>query len=600
MARNKSRRVRAKQPRGFVAAYLHPHAPEDSWKWLPALLAAAFVLRAAIALSGDFVIHPDEIMQYLEPAHRLVFGSGVVYWEYFYGARSWLVPGLAAGALWICKIVGLDSPTYYIGAVKLLFCAISLLIPWGMYVFSRRHWSEDAARIALVAGVFWYELAAFAHKPMTEFVATSVLLLLLAVIPLSPGGSWRRYAAAGALGALLVAVRFQYAPAAALILLAGFWRGDGKAKTAMLGGALFMTAAVGILEWLSWGAPFYSYYFNTRMNLIVGAGRAGESSVLHMPVWLLHAGAGLILTALYGAAQNFRRRGFVVLLILSVLIPHIMQNHREYRFIFALIPLWLMVSADTISVFAAKLKRPGAALGVAAAAFSLVSIAGVFNAIPWQQYIYTGFSRETGRVNFISGQDPMFALYRRLGADSEVRGVADFTRPYFNTGGYYYLHHPVPFYDGHSWGVIADGDISAHVSHIITNETVNAGGEVSAVRGRDGQIVQILQTDDGAVPLPVFATENGRLTYWNKLGEKRVLDGFESDLRADDFVLWKHKTSAPVREWRDYEIIAAGGLEKVAEIISGGNAPLPPEKYGIVFYDEDDSAPDANGNTPPQ
>ncbi|MGI9296806.1 MAG: hypothetical protein ACR2QC_02780 [Gammaproteobacteria bacterium] len=598
MSRHKSRRrVRAKPP-GGIAAYLHPRTPDAYWKWLPALLAAAFALRAAIALSGDFVIHPDEIMQYLEQAHRLVFGSGVVYWEYFYGARSWLVPGLAAGALWICKILGLDSPTYYIGAAKLLFCAISLLIPWGMYVFSRRHWGESTARIALLAGVFWYELAGFAHKPMTEFVATSVLLALLAAAPLSPGEHWRRYAAAGALGALLVAVRFQYAPAAALILLAGFWRGDKNAKAAMFGGALATTAAVGILEWLSWGAPFYSYYFNARMNLIVGAGRAGESSLLHMPVWLLHAGGGLILTAVYGAAKNFRRRGFVASLILLILIPHMLQNHREYRFIFALIPLWLLLSADVVAVFAAGLRRPAAAKIVAAAAFAIVSVAGIFNAIPWQQYIYTGFSRETGRVNFVAGQDPIFAIYRRLGADPDVRGVADFTRPYFNTGGYYYLHHSVPFYDSHSWARLADENAAVYVSHIITDKTADAGGEVSAVRGADGNIVQILRTDNGAIPLPVFAAENGRLMYWNKLGDKRALGEYETDARIGDFILWKLKTRTPVREWRNYEIFAAGGLEQVAEIITNGKAAPPPEKYGIVFYS--DSAADANGKTPPQ
>ena len=78
----------------------------------------------AIALSGDFVLHPDEIMQYLEPAHRLVFGNGVTYWEYFYGARSWLVPGLVAGVLKLFDIVGLGQPAWYVGGVKLVFCAI--------------------------------------------------------------------------------------------------------------------------------------------------------------------------------------------------------------------------------------------------------------------------------------------------------------------------------------------------------------------------------------------------------------------------------------------------------------------------------------------
>lgn len=61
-------------------------------------------MRAAVALSGDFFIHPDEIMQYLEQGHRLAFGNGVVYWEFFYGARSWLLPGLIAGVLTFCSI----------------------------------------------------------------------------------------------------------------------------------------------------------------------------------------------------------------------------------------------------------------------------------------------------------------------------------------------------------------------------------------------------------------------------------------------------------------------------------------------------------------
>ena len=63
----------------------------------------AFFARAAVALAGDFVMQPDEIpaeiMQYLEPAHRLVFGNGAAFWEYIYGARSWLVAGLVAGVL---------------------------------------------------------------------------------------------------------------------------------------------------------------------------------------------------------------------------------------------------------------------------------------------------------------------------------------------------------------------------------------------------------------------------------------------------------------------------------------------------------------------
>ena len=145
------------------------------------VLALAFAARAAVALSGNFILHPDEMLQYLEPAHRLVFGNGVVVWEYFYGARSWLVPGAIACLLKLFDLSGLGQPGWYVGGVKLAFCAMSLLIPAGMYFFARRHFSETAARVALLGGAFWYELVVFAHKPMTEFVASYLLIGLLAL-----------------------------------------------------------------------------------------------------------------------------------------------------------------------------------------------------------------------------------------------------------------------------------------------------------------------------------------------------------------------------------------------------------------------------------
>ena len=187
---------------------LHPAPPDERpWKYLLPVLALAFVARAAIALSGDFVLHPDEIMQYLEPAHRLVFGSGVTYWEYFYGARSWLVPGLVAGVLKLFGIVGLGQPFWYIGGVKLVFCAISLLIPAGMYFFARWHFGETAARVALLMGAFWYELVGFAHKPMTEFVSTALLMSLLALCVRPASDKLRVVLTAAVLAVLVAAIR---------------------------------------------------------------------------------------------------------------------------------------------------------------------------------------------------------------------------------------------------------------------------------------------------------------------------------------------------------------------------------------------------------
>ena len=588
MARNKKRLE--KHSRRGLGGYLHLQKVEDSpWKLLPWFLAAAFIFRATVALSGDFVIHPDEVMQYLEQAHRLVFGSGVIYWEYFYGARSWLMPGLTAMALFICKILGLDSPTYYIAAVKLMFCLISLLIPWGMYEFGRRHFGEHTARIALVAGTFWYELAGFAHKPMTEFVATGILFALLAAMPLSSEESRKRFIAAGILGVLLVAVRFQYAPAAALIMLLAFVRGGNKAKLNMFLAAAGTGVVIGLLEVITWGAPFYSYYFNMQMNLIVGAGREGESEAWVMPFWLGLASCGLAATAVFSVFGHSRRRMFIAGIALLILLPHMLQHHREYRFIFAVIPLWLLLSADLVSLW--RTRSPWHPRLFALALAAPVSVMGLFNLLPAQNVVYTGFSLGTERVNFLSNQDPSFALYRKIAADESAKGVADFTRPYFNTGGYYYLHHNIPLYDRNSWSELAaDGEASEYATHIITEDIIlPPDPEISAVRGQSGELIPVIVTGrrGSGIPLPTFGAVEGTLTYWNQLGTSTPLPEFTLDTALDGLALWKNNEETEIKDWKSYEVFAAGGLESVAEQILGRDAPRPPERYGVEFKDSD-------------
>ena len=256
---------------------LHLQSPDERpWKFLLPVLALAFAVRAAIALCGDFVLHPDEVMQYLEPAHRLVFGNGVTYWEFFYGARSWLVPGLVAGMLKVFELMGLGEPFWYVGGVKLMFCAFSLLIPVGMYFFARRHFGELSARVALVAGAFWYELAGFAHKPMTEFVATALLMVLLVLCVRSSVHRMGTVCLVALVAVLMAAVRLQYAPIALLLLGVFFFRTEKRVHLAIAVGVFLL--AVGVFDAVTWdGGLFHSYVTNVRFNLIVDQGRAGET-----------------------------------------------------------------------------------------------------------------------------------------------------------------------------------------------------------------------------------------------------------------------------------------------------------------------------------
>ncbi len=72
---------------------------------LPAVLLAAFAIRVWAVWTQTYIIYVDETFQYLEPGHRLAFGSGVVPWEFQDGDRSWLLPGVIAGLMRLSSLV---------------------------------------------------------------------------------------------------------------------------------------------------------------------------------------------------------------------------------------------------------------------------------------------------------------------------------------------------------------------------------------------------------------------------------------------------------------------------------------------------------------
>ena len=533
-------------PRTLLEGLLHAAAPNDPpWKLLPLVLALAFAVRAAVALAGDFVLHPDEIMQYLEPAHRLAFGNGVVYWEYLYGARSWLVPGAVAGALALFDVAGLGEPAWYVGGIKLLFCAVSLAIPAAMYRFARRHFSETAARLALLAGALWYELAGFAHKPLTEFVATAPLLALLAVCvnpaPDRPRVVWR----AAVLAVLVAAIRVQYAPVAVVLLAVVFLRTRQKVLLALVTAAAL--CAVGIFDALAWdGGLFHSYVTNVRFNLILGEMRAAESPAYQFLWWLALAGGGLSVLCIAAALRWPGRYGLLLGLIAALLLAHSMQAHKEYRFIFAVIPLWLLIGADLTARAAAwAAGRPAALRGAerrvtaaAAALFAGVSLAGAMNALPAQGNVYRAWSQETGVTGFVRGQDPIFAAYRYLARAAGVEAVWQVDRPYYNTPGYYYLHRAIPFYDAHTGqGINRDlATVSASVSHLVS------------------------EVADLTVP---------GYTLDRTFGSVRIL-------RRD-------ADEAPVRRWQQYTPVIADDFVHGIMRQVDADAPTPPANAGIRF-----------------
>jgi len=495
-------------------------APPATWRYLPHLLIAAFIARAAVALAGDFRLHPDEIMQYLEPAHHAVFGNGVLYWEYLHGGRSWLIPGFAAGILVAMDAMGLGRPALYVPAVELGFCLLSLLIPWAMYRITQQAGGERAARLALLFGCFWYEFIVVAHKPFAEFSGSALLLAALALMLGAGGGRRRALFAGGALLALAAALRMQYAPAV-LLLLAARSLSLGRAHCiALWGGVGALAALVGILEWRTWGAPFHSYMTNFLINYYeIFFSDTGGSSRWRLPGQLLAAG-GLVPAVAFTFGARLRGPARLLLLVSAVVfLLHMLPEHREYRFIFLLTPCWLMLLAmllvrgGEVALRGWRKHAPAALL-----LYGALALANVF---PWQPWVHLAFTDEAP-VYYLRNPSPEYAVVKHLASQDDVRGVY-YTLPflgYHKSGGYYYLHHDVPFYTSDAWVAAWYARGGGDVRQASLADMLNMGRDLAS------HIV----TDDTAhaAQLPEFSE-----TY-----------------RAGNLVVWRRNADAPVPGWR--------------------------------------------------
>ena len=76
------------------------------------IVILAFTLRLIPVVIVPSLNWADEVFQTTEQAHRLVYGTGLVTWEFQLGTRSWILPGAIAALMELSRLIG-DGPDYY-------------------------------------------------------------------------------------------------------------------------------------------------------------------------------------------------------------------------------------------------------------------------------------------------------------------------------------------------------------------------------------------------------------------------------------------------------------------------------------------------------
>jgi len=326
---------------------------------LGVLLGAALAVRlGAYALCGG-ILHGDEIFQYMEPAHRLVFGDGIVTWEWRVGIRSWLFPGVLAGVMQVARLVG-DGPAVQNAAVALFLAVLSLPGVACCYLWGRQAAGDAGAVAAGVLAAGWSELVLVGIHPLMDGVGAAILVP--GVYLLQAGavrGNRRMSFGAGLVLGLTVALRLQLAPAVAWVVLRlGGPRLGACGGPAALGLSLVILLS-GVLDWVTLGEPFQSVVRYVWINGLGAADFYGVSpwyTYLVVLPWTTGVLLPLLGVCVWFGARRLRLLAEIagVILVSLSCVPH-----KEFRFLFPAFPFLLTLAGVGSARLGQRLRVPG-------------------------------------------------------------------------------------------------------------------------------------------------------------------------------------------------------------------------------------------------
>lgn len=305
------------------------------------ILFAAIVVRL-FAFNPWSAHHPDELIQYLEQAHRIVFGYGVVPWEFRYFIRSWLIPLMLVPPMQLGEWIDPGGQLYLV-LPRLMVAAINFgPVIAGWYI--GRRFSLQHAIIAMVVMAFWVESVEFSVQTLSESMAVSLFMIAAAL--LKPGAKFRNIMISGALIALAGIMRFQFGPAMAVFgaMVAGknlrIWKG-------LFAGGIPVLVAGGLIDLAMGLWPYQWIYTNYAINIAGGKMQAiaGPGDPLtYAAQWLTNWGPAALMIPIL-AMIGWRRYPALAAAAIVNLVLHQLVDHKEYRYIWLTMEIVLLLAA---------------------------------------------------------------------------------------------------------------------------------------------------------------------------------------------------------------------------------------------------------------
>jgi phosphatidylinositol glycan class B len=414
---------------------------------LLAVMLLAVGLRLVPIIFVPSVNWGDEIFQAVEPAHRLIYGYGLVPWEFQLGMRSWLLPGIVAGLIELVRPIG-DGPAYYQPAIATAFALLASTPVLCCFFWCRRWHGLAAAFVGATAVAISPELVYFGARTLTEVVAAHLLVVACYLIePGYPVSSRRRLFVAGILFGLVCLLRVHLAPAVALVVI---WSARDAWRVrfpAILAGGLAVVAFGAIFDWLTLGYPLASVWRNVLFNVLYGVSADFGTEPWNyylLGEFGLWAGGMVFLLALAGLGA--RRAPALLVAAVTVVLVHSGIAHKEYRFIYPAILLLTVLAglglAQLVDWGTEWLAGRGIGRRTAVIGCATVLV-GYWCALVFAVWTGPGFVQLRDRDH-----DNLMAVSYA----AEIPGLCgiglygEHGRDWVWYGGYSHLHRPVPMY----------------------------------------------------------------------------------------------------------------------------------------------------------
>ncbi|MBR4531600.1 glycosyltransferase family 39 protein [bacterium] len=423
------------------------------------IFALSLFVRIYASMTSIAQVYPDEIFQTLEPAHKLVFGRGITYWEFKFGARSWFFPGILAGVYKILDLIGVRDPLSINIGVKIFLSIFNSLAVSVVYLLFRRHsLGKKEAFLFTLPLAASYLVSYISARTLTE--SASLPFMVFAVYFASNYIENERvkelvfaFIAAG----IAFMIRFQTGVFAFGLAVALFLTARKRFRASLIFGFGFLGMMVvqGILDVFTWGSFFKSAITYFDYNVLRGvANKHGVSPWYYYladcvgtfhPVTL----AAAVLTMIAGVV-NFRKNRQIFLFFFPFLlffIVHSAIGHKEPRFVFACYFAVLVLSAEFFAFLCRKYagKREKAALFLSIfLLFSLDAFTHIKYAPLWNHSatsVDNFYGNDRGVRKIFGG---VLETEAELGRIDGLKRAYLFGIPQIWTGGYAYFHKNAP------------------------------------------------------------------------------------------------------------------------------------------------------------